>query len=230
MWSLAAHRELTHEAKMLRSPRRKLLRVGFSSLLGAQRLALLFEPFAREHQGVEVIYKECSHDHMESRLEAGTIDVVCGTNLSASKSRSRHMLFREPLRWIAPHAADVGDSVTLREVARTRLLLTDGSCGLAPATRELMTRARLSIDEYAGHAISYAALEEWAELGIGGAILPISHIRKAKSAALVKDDKPITLTYEAVWRKDLVVGDHTKAFVAYLRTVVSRLARGIAPT
>jgi len=140
------------------------------------------------------------------------------------------MLFREALRFIAPHGADAGESVTLRDVARTRLLLTDGSCGLASATRELMTRARLAIDEYPGHAISYAALEEWAELGIGGALLPVSHIRKAKSSALVKDDKPITLTYEAVWRKDLVVGDHTKAFVTYLRSVVSRLARGIAPT
>lgn len=221
--------ELVREAKLLRAPRRKLLRIGFSPLLGAQRLALLFEPFVREHEDVEIIYKECSQSDMESRLDAGSIDVVCGTNLTQARSRSRQLLYREPLRFIAPHGADAGETVSLREVARTRLVLTDGSCGLAPATRELMLRARLTIDEYAGHAISYAALEEWAGLGIGGAILPVSHIRKARSAALSRDDKPVALTYEAVWRKDFLVAQHTKAFITYLRMVVPRLTKGIAP-
>src|SRR5450432_1437804 len=43
------------EAKALKSPARKLLRVGFSQLVGAQRLALLFEPFEKEHRDVEFI-------------------------------------------------------------------------------------------------------------------------------------------------------------------------------
>ena len=105
-------------------------------------------------------------------------------------------------------------------------MLTVGSCGLAGATRALFAAARIPIVEYAGQALSYAALEEWAELGIGGALVPATHIRRAPSAALVVDGWPARLEYEAVWRKDLLVADHTKAFVRYLKTVAPRLVRG----
>jgi LysR family transcriptional regulator, hydrogen peroxide-inducible genes activator len=225
---LAAVVELERGAEELATPTRKLLRVGLSPLVGAQRLALLFEPFGASHRDVEFVYKECSQGDMEARLDAGTIDVVCGTRLAAAKQRGRQLLFREGLRWIPPHGTAAEDRVELRQVARSRLVLTDGSCGLAPATRELFSRARLRLDEYAGHAISYAALEEWADLGIGGAILPSSHIRKARSARLEHDAKPVALTFEAVWRKDLIVAQHAKAFVSYVRTVVPKLVKGSA--
>ncbi len=52
------------------------------------------------------------------------------------------------------------------------------------------------------------------------------HLRRAPSAALVVDGRPVRLEYEAVWRKDLLVADHAKAFVRHLRTVVPRLVRG----
>jgi len=220
--------DLERQAEALKNPARKLLRIGFSQLVGAQRLAVLFEPFGKRHPDVELIYKECSQGDMEGRLDANTVDIVCGIRLGRAKNRSRQPLHRETLRWVAPNGATTGDPVTLREVARSRIVLTDGSCGLAPATREIFARARLSIDEYAGHAMSYAALEEWAELGIGGAILPASHIRKARSVALENGDKPLIVTYEAVWRKDLLVARHAKAFIAYLRTVVPGILKGMA--
>jgi DNA-binding transcriptional LysR family regulator len=222
----AAVSELERGARTLKSPQRKLLRVGFSQLVGAQRLGLLFEPFAKQHPDVEFIYKECALDDMLARLDANTIDVVCGTGLLPAKNRSRQLLFHEALRWIAPGATATADRVSLREAARTRLLLTDGSCGLAPATRELFARARITIDEYAGRAISYAALGEWAELGLGGAILPASRVGQRPSAALESNGKPVILSYEAVWRKDLLISEHTQAFSQYLRTTVPSLVKG----
>jgi hypothetical protein len=42
----------------------------------------------------------------------------------------------------------------------------------------------------------------------------------------VLDGEPARLEYEAVWRKDLLVADHVRAFVGYLRTVIPRLVRG----
>jgi len=226
---LEAVAELERGAAALKAPARKLLRVGFSSLVGAQRLGLLFEPFAREHPDVELIYKECALGDMDARLDASTIDVACGTGLPRGRHRGRLVLYREPLRWLPPHGAIARDRVTLHDVARSRLVLTDGSCGLAPATRELFSRARIAIDEYAGQALSYAALEEWAELGIGGAILPASLVRRAPSAALERDHQPVVLTFEAVWRRDLIVARHAEDFVRYLRTVVPRLVKGSTP-
>jgi DNA-binding transcriptional LysR family regulator len=227
---LQALSELERKAHALRSPSRKLLRIGFSTLLGAQRLARLFSPFAAEESGVEVVYKECTVDDMEQRLDEGTIDVVCGVGIAPARSRARQRLFADELRWIAPNGSPGRAHVGLRDVARERLVVTVGSCGLAGATRALFAGARIPFEEYAGQALSYTALEEWAELGIGGAVVPAAHIRRAPSAALIVGGQPARLEYDAVWRKDLLVADHAKAFARYLKTVVPRLVRGGALT
>jgi DNA-binding transcriptional LysR family regulator len=218
--------ELERATQVLRSPTRKLLRVGFSQLLGAQRLARVVSPFAAGERAIELVYKECTIGDMEQRLDAGSVDVVCGIGIGHAANRARQRLYADELRWIPPNAAPERQQVGLREVARERLVLTLGTCGLAGATRALFSTARIPIVEYAGQAMSYAALEEWAELGIGGALLPAAHIRRAASAALVIDGRPVQLEYEAVWRKDLLVADHAKAFVRYLKTVAPRLVRG----
>src|SRR5450432_446798 len=78
---LGALADLEREAKALKNPTQKLLRIGFSQLVGAQRLGLLFEPFGKEHRDVEFIYKECSQGDVEARLDANTVDIICGTGL-----------------------------------------------------------------------------------------------------------------------------------------------------
>jgi DNA-binding transcriptional LysR family regulator len=223
---LDALADLERASQVIRSPARKLLRVGFSSLLGAQRLARVLSPFATGQRGIELVYKECTVGDMEARLDAGTIDVVCGVGLGRATNRARQPLYGDELRWIAPNATRAEKHVGLREVARERLVVTVGNCGLAGATRALFAAARIPIDEYPGEALSYGALEDWAELGIGGALVPAALIRRAPSTALVIDGQPARLDYEAVWRKDLVVTDHAKAFVRYLKTVVPRLVGG----
>jgi DNA-binding transcriptional LysR family regulator len=223
---LDALAELERTTRALHSPSRKLLRVGFSSLVGVQRLARVLSPFVAGEPAIELVYKECTVGDLEQRLDAGALDVVCGVGIGRAPSRARQRLYTDELRWIAPNAAPGPEQVGLRDVARERLVLTVGSCGLAGATRALFAAARIPIVEYAGQALTYAALEEWAELGIGGALVPATHIRRAPSAALVVDGQPARLEYEAVWRKDLLVADHTKAFARYLRTVAPRLVRG----
>ena len=227
---LHAVNDLEREAGALKTPERKLLRIGFSPLLGAKRLDLFFEPFRTRNPAVEMIYKECSCGDMEARLDAGTVDVVCGVRLGRGKKRGRRILYREGLRWIAPSGAPRPTAgATLREIAAaSRLVFTVDSCGLAPATRELFKQVRVPIKEYPGLAMTYAALEEWADLGIGGAVLPASHVRRGPSAPVLQDEKPVELTYEAVWRKDLLVAQHAKDFVRYLATVVPHLVGGLA--
>jgi LysR family transcriptional regulator, hydrogen peroxide-inducible genes activator len=218
--------ELERATHLLRSPAQKLLRIGFSPLLGAQRLARVLSPFGAGQRAIEFVYKECTVGDMEQRLDAGSVDVVCGIGIAHATNRARQPLYADELRWISPNAAPAREHVGLRDVARERLVLTAGHCGLAGATRALFAAARIPIIEYAGQAMSYGVLEEWAELGIGGALIPVAHIRRAPSAALLVDGRPVRLEYEAVWRKDLLVADHAKAFARYLKTVAPRLVRG----
>ena len=93
--------------------------------------------------------------------------LLCGVRLARARNRGRRVLYREGLRWIAPGGSPRATSATnLRDIAATsRLVFTVDSCGLALATRELFEEARVAIREYAGRAMTYAALEEWADLG-----------------------------------------------------------------
>src|ERR1700753_3169849 len=83
--------ELERAAGALRSPAQKLLRVGFSSLLGAQRLARLLSAFAEP--AIELVYKECTVGDMEQRLDDGTLDVVCGIGIRRAANRARPPLY-----------------------------------------------------------------------------------------------------------------------------------------
>lgn len=221
--------ELALEAEALRRPSRRLLRIAFSPLLGAGRIEGLFEPFRRAHPSVELVYKECMLADMEERLDAGTVDVVCGTYVGAARNRGRRLLYREPLLWVPPAGVTHRkDHATLLEVGRARLVFTADVCGLTRTTRELFKRARVPFDSYSGYAMSYATLEEWADLGIGGALLPKCHVHKSRGVPVHSDGKPLEVTYEVVWRKDLVVAEHMTEFVSYLTRVVPKLVKGMA--
>ncbi len=91
-------------------------------------------------------------------------------------------------------------SITLQDIAREMLILTVGTCGLAPATRELFRRSKCKLREYPGQALSYHVLQEWSQLGMGAAILPESRIiGDAKTyPVVVSSRKPVVVTYEAV--------------------------------
>ncbi|MBK8234760.1 MAG: LysR family transcriptional regulator [Deltaproteobacteria bacterium] len=228
---LAAVGDLERGAHALAHPEQQVLRLGFSPLVGA-RIGLLMQPFAREHRDVDVIYKECTVDDIEARLAGNTVDIAFGVGLGRGKDRGRQVLYRERLRYVAAGGAANTETIDVHEVARRRLLLTVGVCGLAAATRALFERHRLVLDEYRGQAMSYGVLQEWADLGIGGAMLPESLIRGGPHGhpVVMAGGKPVTLTFEAVWRKDLLVAAHVIDAVRYLRTIVPTLARGMALT
>jgi DNA-binding transcriptional LysR family regulator len=214
------------EAESIKRPGLRLLRVGFSPMLGARTVAELLRPCVPGDRTTEVVYKECGTHEMEQRLDSGTIDIVFGARLSRSKSRARQTIGRELLLFVpsAEQRAGRASVMDLSEVATHRLALTGDMCGLAGATRELFETAGLSLKEYAGRAVNYEALAEWAELGIAGAILPESHVpvRTSLRFPIRVGNVLASVTYEAVWRKDLVAADHLKVVLAALRRTTAK--------
>jgi hypothetical protein len=69
-------------------------------------------------------------------------------------------------------------------------------CGLASSLREMFRTAGYEFRQYAGQAVSYSVLEDWASLGIGATILPRSKISKNSSnaRALFLEGKPASIT------------------------------------
>ena len=225
---LAALEDVKEGIARLRDPDVKLLRLAYSPVLDIRSLSRLAKPFVAEHPGVEVVFKECQVGEVHGRIEAQQADIVCAPRGIGAPDWMRCTLYRERLRYVPPGGArpGIGPRIGLREIAGDRLLLPQGACGLADATRAMFADAGLAIDEYPGRAISYGTLEDWAELGLGGAILPESKVRTADPLPVVMlADGPALLTYDAMWPRD-VLASHVRGFARKLPT----LARSLFPS
>ena len=233
---LAGEQEFLREAKAFHNPPEKLLRVGFSPLIGSKFLARLLEPFLGVWPNVELVYKECDVDDMEVRLDEHRIDVIFTARVN-QKSRRRSVVFhresllylprgglnaKEKLRWRA--------GVPLEEAAKQLLVLTRGDCGLAQATRDMFHQRGFQPREYQGEAISYRVLEEWSELGIGAAILPRSCLNQnyQNYPPILVNNAPVKLSYRAIWNHDTLQPKHVKEFIKYIKDSVPSLIRGDA--
>jgi len=215
--SLRALDAVEQEAALLRAPHHPRVRLGFTPLVGAVRMSALVRRFQERVSTGEVVLVESSNEQLESALDAGTLDVAVGVGFRPSKRRGRIKLFEDRLRFVRPWAGARPTQIELHAVARTRLLLTADLCGLATSTRAIFANAGLPIEVYEGRTMSYGTLEQWAELGLGGAILPECHLDRGEShPLLVVAGKPITVVGEAVWRKDLLVGAAARRFVRHL--------------
>lgn len=231
---VARAEELLAEADRFHNPPQKLIRVGFSPLFSSQLLFRLLEPFRTQCPDVDIIYKECNVGDMESRLDAHTIDFLLTPYIAKSSRRRTLPVFSEPLYFlprggVPPEMAlKRRAGINLEAIAEQLLVFTKGDCGLAPATRELFTSAKLRVQEYRGEALSYSVLQEWAELGIGAAIMPGSRIEgdETRFPPVMSDERPVEITFRAAWNRDAVSRPHIEAFVRYLRMTVPKLVSG----
>jgi len=222
---LAALDDLKEGITRLRDPEVKLLRLAYSPVLDIRSLSRLTETFVAENRGLQVVFKECQVGELEGRVEAQQADIVFAPRGIGSPEWMRCTLYRERLRYVPPGGARAGTPtrIGLREIARDRLVMPQGVCGLADATRAMFAGAGFTIDEYPGRAISYGTLEDWAELGLGGALIPESKVRTAEALPVVMlGDGPALVTYDAMWPKD-VLGNHVRAFARSLPVLARSL-------
>jgi DNA-binding transcriptional LysR family regulator len=222
---LGAAGDFEREIEVLRNPERKLLRLAFSPMLDSRTLNHLGGQFSASHPGLEVVYKECTTDDLKGRVAQSQVDVVFAPRIVGDDDWARRALYRERMRYLPRSGGRGGATVTLAEVAKDRLLLTQPICGLAQTIRGWFERRGLPLDEYPGKAMSYAALEEWADLGLGGTILPESKLgERAHAFPLVVDEgAPLLVAYEAMWSRELTLARHVREFIQHLARPAARL-------
>jgi DNA-binding transcriptional LysR family regulator len=216
--SLRALEAIEFEAALMREPEKARVRVGFTPLVGAHRISGLVRGLREVQASVDIVLVETSNDALESALDTGSLDVVFGSGLRASKRRGRLVVYEDQLRLVRLWTGLRPVEIELDEAARLRLLLTADLCGLATGTRAIFATAGVAFEAYEGRTMSYGTLEKWAELGLGGAILPECHLDDSGShPLLVSQGKPATIVVEAVWRKDAVANSAEARFVRYLK-------------
>ena len=85
------------------------------------------------------------------------------------------------------------------------------------------------LEPYAGQALTYKVIEDWASLGIGAGILPkakVSPVNTAIQPLFIRKDEPARFRFEWIWRKDQSVPEHIQEFLGYIQTTVPELVKG----
>src|SRR5690606_11889550 len=148
------------------------------------------------------------------------------------KHRDSTFLYREALLYIPQgsrpqdsrsNRPGYGGEVLFDDIADETFVLVPDACGLARTMRELFRSHRRTLREYSGEAMSYQVLEQWAELGIGSAMLPRSKLSADQRRALrikERNGQYVEISFEAVWNSSSVHAPHLMEFVNYLREVL----------
>jgi DNA-binding transcriptional LysR family regulator len=117
----------------LASTARAELRIGFTPLAGAGRVALLLDPSSRQHAETRLLFFESSVVDLERRLDAGQLDVIIGCGFQRSRSRKRLRLLQDSLVLCQKGLhRGTGDTINLEAASKGRLLFTQDLCGLPP--------------------------------------------------------------------------------------------------
>ncbi len=224
---LSAAEDLDREVEALCNPQRKMLRLAFSPVLDSRVLTAVGEGYMTGHVGVEVIYKECTSDDLRARVYKQQVDVVVAPRIIGEGDWARCRLYSDRVRYVprGGPSEPARPAVTLAEVAKEKLVLAQPICGLAQTTRSWFERAGLAIEEYLGKAMTYPALKEWAEQGLGGALIPESKLGESAGdyPLLMDGGEPLLITYDAMWNQQLTFARHVREFVRYLAKPTSKL-------
>lgn len=236
--ALNAQAALALRAKAYLQPEKRLIRIGTSPLVSSTVLKAIVEPFQRQNPDVELIFREMNWDDLCRMLDEGMLDFVFGAKGGPTSGRSRKLerafLYREPLLFIPQrfdwHGSVRNGGVNFGDIAGETFVMVPDACGLARATRALFRSHRRKIHEYSGQALSYQVLEQWANLGIGAAVLPkskVTHGADHTFAIIDKAGRPAAIEFEAVWLNPDAGIAHLLAFARHLRKDVPALIDGL---
>jgi DNA-binding transcriptional LysR family regulator len=194
---------IVEAAKAQQAPTTTVL--GHSPLIPSQVLTGILGAIREGGLGTEIRLVEENLSDLLQRLGEHTIDIALlpeGDYASAFRSAP---VFEEPLFYVPRRSLPARTApAELEELGSDRFVMVPDRCGLARLTRGLFAAANVPLNTYAGEAMGYHVLGEWAALDLGSAILPASRLTSDVRAVplLRAPGIPATVTYRVVWHKE----------------------------
>jgi len=183
------------------------LRLGVSPLIHPALVARAFQA-ARQHAPAALILKEDNLADLRSALLNRDLDLILVPAVSDAKGLLRRRIDSEPVHYLPSATQDVdlsgdlqgGLPIEIAELSGRALVMVGDACGLTTFTRSLFASTGIVLEPYPGEADSYRSLEDWAHLGLGGALLPWSRFHDESGTRPVHDGgEPVMISYEALW-------------------------------
>jgi LysR family transcriptional regulator, hydrogen peroxide-inducible genes activator len=231
---LSAQAQLLATARAEKNPTQQHLSIGVSPIFGSGLANVILEPFRRSFPLVTIIFRELNLAEMLRMLAGGELNFVFGPYDPAGKvdkNLASVRLFEEELRVVTQDKIN-GQirAMSLKDVAKFAMLMVPDACGLTQLTRAMFRKDKLKMQEYAGQAMSYNILLDWAQLGIGAAILPVSKLPKNTGAQIFLGNAKsgvAKIGYQVSWQRKTSVSAPVTALAEYLKKIAPQFAGGM---
>lgn len=197
---LSALDAMLTEARAARSADAEPLRLGVSPVIHPDLVGRAFEA-ARGRLPASLVVLEKDLADLRRELLARRLDLLLVPVVPDAGPVRRREIAGEPLHYL-PVDPDTWPSgpIDVRDLSELELVMVGDACGLTTMTRRLFADAGARLLPYAGEADSYRSVEDWAHLGLGGALLPRSRFQPgARTRPVHRDGSPVTIRYEAQW-------------------------------
>lgn len=211
--TLACFAKLRQLSKTLGDTADTTIQVGISPVVGLRRAQTLLSRFWAKAPKVKPIYREAQLNVLCELMQRGNLDILIAPFEAAPSfdmECSLLSLDKEPLVFV-PSSADRKrwsnrESVTLSDIADQHFILLAENCGLTRVTKRIFEDQNLFLNRHAGEANSYTAIQEWADIGLGAAILPVSKLHKPDTfcVPIFRDGHPLTMEYFAVGKPSTI--------------------------
>jgi DNA-binding transcriptional LysR family regulator len=193
---------VTAEARRLTRPVSTIIRLGVSPLISPALVAAAFGAVRSlpSAAGPELVLREANMDELLALLYDSQLDMILIPSVGPIPLHEHRIVDEEPM--VVLQAPPVGtEPVELSDLLEAQLILVPDACGLTRFTHQLFASRERSPRAYPGEASSYRVLEEWAKLGLGTALLPLSKLTSpdAGHRLLMDEQQEVTIFYEAVW-------------------------------
>jgi DNA-binding transcriptional LysR family regulator len=195
------------------------IRIGVSPLINDDFVATLLSRIDKLDAGLNIILSEMNKADIQPALAAGEIDYGLGPGPWVGNTLASEPIYSEPLLSVSDvqNGLEAGAS-TLSSISEEPILLVGEDCGLSIAVRSLFRDHQTLFDEYEGKALSYSALEKWAHLGMGTALLPASKVVDLSRARRLNNDAgtAISISFHVCWKPSQ---EHRSNFGAIMKAL-----------
>lgn len=226
---LNAETNLATQAKNFLNPEKTLIKIGVSPLLNPGFTSLLTKSFSDKHPEFEIVLYEENLSQLEKMMASNSLDFIFVPQISDFSKTKSLCLYDEPLAIITKNPDFMASkSINAKTLRTQKFVMVPDTCGLAKVTREVFKKARIPLTEYEGKAFSYGALTDWAQNGIGLAVLPKSKIQSdIKSIPLVDSNNAVErIRYVAIGNTKN--NPKLKMFTDHVKETAGRLSKGLA--
>ncbi len=194
--------------------------IGHSPLIPSHVLTQIVGAIRDARFGSEIRLIEENLSDLLQRLGEHTVDIALLPEAEYASSIRSAPVCRDPLYYVPRRGIEASaNEVDLKSLAADTFVMVPDRCGLARTTRALFASAGVHLRVYAGEAMGYHVLQEWAALDFGSAILPQSRLTEGVRAVplLLAPAVPAVLTYRVAWHGDYARGKRLAALLQRFR-------------